>query len=1402
MLPQSPLPSAAILAGLKPMGEFMHSIERRPASWLSAIAGILGAIVAIVQPEVALAAYGVDEPTGCQVYPALPVAVDAAEIHGSDVYVDVGVAHLETVEAFVDGRNQVIRAGDAITCTASPGPATITLDTDANRLLTVTTYELELVEVHLLRSGGMPSFAGDGGLVQLVDGTLDLHDSHVSLGDATLDGGCVHGTDSTVLMDSTSQISGCSAGGDGGGVYLEGLGVAPPGGSGPFVVIGVGTVRSVFDGDFQSNDASRGGHAFLTGGAAADSTAVYAYGSAVTGGGLYAEGTGTELVLTGGSVTQSTASGTIGGGGIDVESNAFVSIEGPTIIQDNQAYGDGGGIRAAGGGQLLIGPSTTGPAAAPTIAFNTAGQVPPGAPTGAFGGAIHAEGVGTLVSILGVPPTGGTPAIPVKIEDNVTPHGSGDGGGVSALSGAVLVVDHADFRRNAAGVVNGTGGAILAFSADFVQLLHATVDNNSAPFHAVALYAVPASLIGQTDVTGNPGGGIRVSLGSLADIFEVFVQGNLGGAGLHVDDGSVVNMPGSAACPGGICNEIQDNTIGVLVDDSDATLESLQVKANDDEGIVVRNNASVLASGLEVRDHSDHPGVTVNASDFVVDLALPDCPPPCNRFVNNLTGAIDARAGSGVTVEHAIFRDNVRSGVNGGSALHLRGNNTFAYVENTLMHDNSAPNTIFVRDSDLDVVLTTIADNDDRAFWLEGSADAHVDSTVIQLNPGFSNVGGGSSVEFDCTRIGLSGGTLPGGGAVILTRSTPNPVTFVDPASDDFRLVRDGFVFLDQCTRGQRPDLDGLGDISVQLDPGAFETNPTCGDGVLDVPEEECDDGDGIDSNECSNSCTLNADCNSHFAALVALGNERDGCDIPLSAAFPIPPFCAAGQTADECAIDAWENPAATMTPGSGFFDLEFVPRCIDGTQNCDFEDVEALHCTDGSRPGYYHDSGSGSDQDRWVFYLGGEGGKCSDLRSPMNCFETSWTGTTEQKKGLTSRGERDEANFEGVMDPRAAENDLDDWSRIRLDKCGNGAGNLTTTGLGFVGTTPLTIVTDKEYHHGLRTWKALFQFLHDGGGTSVLGTDFANAEQILIVGHSDAAEALIHIADELRRALRDDIFGDPTLDVRVALDGHMVPSVETEWAVSNPLAATCSDRNGNGSDDHFDFCDGPGDLPPGAAGFSDAYSDDTYEPTGGFGSTTHNLNTGNGVMLDASCVTVNGVDSKFCHDKIHVLLNHVRTPMFVQMDQLDAVWLGTRPPHAEDDTYRFFAADFAERVQKVGDDLIYLASSEHDDPAPLESRVAMYSQHHGSAGLSGSHNGLGKTDQYNEPMLRRCDRATGADEGTFSPRDVLATWLAGPPPGPTDNDHAFLCGNSGSDKCYVQDTDVCPPAGAACTCP
>jgi len=512
--------------------------------------------------------------------------------------------------------------------------------------------------------------------------------------------------------------------------------------------------------------------------------------------------------------------------------------------------------------------------------------------------------------------------------------------------------------------------------------------------------------------------------------------------------------------------------------------------------------------------------------------------------------------------------------------------------------------------------------------------------------------------------------------------------------------------------------------------------------------------------------CTL-------MAAHMAHDDGRSNCWDPIVTT----PVNCIGISPAQCAKNLYDNPSAASAPPNSY-ELDFLPRCEDGSNSCSFS--EELRCTDGSRPAYYYQPGT---NDKWIFFLGGEGGPCSAANSPGECFDKIIPGKTDpHASALTSRWAPEYTSRGGILSDNPATNPLFDYNKVVFERCHSGeAGGpiLVDQGASPGGF----LYTYAEFHRGRDLWLALFEHLsRESVGLGM--DDFDLASQVLLIGHSDSGKGMIYSGDALAEHLRNALFPGSTVDIRLALDGYLLPSLEAEFAVGNNFCGP--DANGNGRNDFYDGCVQPGMLPPNDASFLD----DHFSLQAFTSGRIWTRNVSHGAILDESCEAMHGIDAPECHDPIHTLMNHISTPFFARMDLRDAALLNNHaPPHSVfPQTYGLPAGPFQDRVWQTVQDLLEFGVLDAEEIPPYQ--PAFYVP---SDGGPNSHTGLTTSSTYNAGLLHECAN-TVAVGSPVSTADFISDWLM--------DDPALGIYQALHRKSCVTDTVTWAPSAAACGCP
>lgn len=397
--------------------------------------------------------------------------------------------------------------------------------------------------------------------------------------------------------------------------------------------------------------------------------------------------------------------------------------------------------------------------------------------------------------------------------------------------------------------------------------------------------------------------------------------------------------------------------------------------------------------------------------------------------------------------------------------------------------------------------------------------------------------------------------------------------------------------------------------------------------------------------------------CNSLYAAYSRDLGSLATCN--TASPGPFGELCLAGETPNACLDRIYAVPPVPTNAGGGTMEYKYLPRCKDGTDNCQTPEVR---CHDGTRPMVYVDlavdpQGNDMYSNGWIFHIGGEGQPCDAGANhyPTTCWEkySLQNVNSQHRKALSSRHpdfpNDPQLSFQGsgitspVYNIGGEINNFAHYNRIKFKRCAMGSSEDTVES---APTSPAETAT--TYHWGVNIWKSLFRFLDTPAGRSLTNGDdlppLSNATTVILAAGSDAVLWLIQEADLLRQELEA---LSANVNVRIVLDGYFDPMLENEARYNDPnftdiFSSTFGNPNGYL-------------LPPGFFPLAGRYYDESgYDTCGAI-----RLNWDNrGVRLDESCLSFHGVgvDKKYCYDSLHVLLNHVTTPFFIVADQMDPV--------------------------------------------------------------------------------------------------------------------------------------------------
>lgn len=342
------------------------------------------------------------------------------------------------------------------------------------------------------------------------------------------------------------------------------------------------------------------------------------------------------------------------------------------------------------------------------------------------------------------------------------------------------------------------------------------------------------------------------------------------------------------------------------------------------------------------------------------------------------------------------------------------------------------------------------------------------------------------------------------------------------------------------------------------------------------------------------------------------------------------------------------------------FLDRDLSIRSVDGTLPVIY--VDRAVCTQPGGCGPGRKFGEPIPSNRWVISMPG-GGSCYvddsaipgvyDDPSPclgkyLNPAEIGEMSTTTNKP-MT--------NFFGINNPDPKVNRVfAGYNRVRIEKSSydryNGRATYFAPGGAFHVTTATGLQYDFNlFQHGFRFMLETIRLLEGGlryrtweagPGDRVREIterlpSLTNATDVLFVGHSGGAHGLYHNIDRLADRLG-------YAQVRALFDANFEPGVLNEAAFgTNPVTNTPL-----GGDAYTNQWAGKSS----AQGVSFLYDGQDFNTNDVLAEQHESWDA----PLDASCLAVHAGGGEWsCNDRMHVLMNHIETPMFVRQDWNDA---------------------------------------------------------------------------------------------------------------------------------------------------
>ncbi len=368
----------------------------------------------------------------------------------------------------------------------------------------------------------------------------------------------------------------------------------------------------------------------------------------------------------------------------------------------------------------------------------------------------------------------------------------------------------------------------------------------------------------------------------------------------------------------------------------------------------------------------------------------------------------------------------------------------------------------------------------------------------------------------------------------------------------------------------------------------------------------------------------------------------------------------------DTCNLLAREHYSHNQTDKP--FTRHFIPMCTDGstppkgTTVCP-DGQPIIQCTDGSRPVFFYHPGT---VDRWIIKIQGGGMTCSG--NPDNPAGDCWEDAGRSHYSSAWGGNPATNAFRGMYN--ANNSHFADYNLVIIDKCvgDRNLGSNTIPLQNFFADNGTPKGQGPVYFHGYRETQALLAHLTDWNEVNTLTT----TSQILISTQSNGSNGIYMYLDRLAEFIRHDPSdGQPGIglsdaDVRGLASGYVHPSVEAENLVNNPALNifAWNDFDPLYFDDHIKApLSTTGDLAANGLWYSSLvyYDGNESRLARNWGAVLFDTDTPTTVddisdvaTLDESCFHAHGLHGgsgdnvEACLDSMHVLMNHVTTPVFL----------------------------------------------------------------------------------------------------------------------------------------------------------
>ncbi len=532
---------------------------------------------------------------------------------------------------------------------------------------------------------------GSGGAV-LNAGSLSAEGVTMSGNSAKRAGGAVEGSEGSMTTLTDSELSGNSAGeapGNGGGLHITGAGDATItdttvggnraaleggglwNGSGTMTISG-GEISDNFASGAEADDG--GGGVFNNGGTleitGASVTGNFADGAAGSGGGILNLGgtmslsdtkvdgndsvragggieatDGSKSTIDGGTIWQNSTGGSPGnGGGLHLTGEGTVDIDG-TVIADNRAEAEGGGLWNSVGGTMIVTNATisSNKAWGPEADQGGGGLYNDGGEVGIDGSTISENTAdGEAGSGGGLLNNGGLLEITGSdILDNTSQRA---GGGIEAtVDGSDTRLSRVLLANNSTGAAPGNGGGLHLTGAGEVLVEFSMVSGNSAAKQGGGLWnsgAGTMSLDSTTlseNTTDGEGGGLYNDGGSM-DVLNSTVSANTAknGGGVFSDSGDVMllhttvtlnsdGLMGAVEIRNSIiaANEGDDGTDEVSSIGGNVVGSSIMANSGDEGDVSDPKLGALAANGGPTMTHSPKsgsPAIDAGLDELMVDV--------------------------------------------------------------------------------------------------------------------------------------------------------------------------------------------------------------------------------------------------------------------------------------------------------------------------------------------------------------------------------------------------------------------------------------------------------------------------------------------------------------------------------------------------------------------------------------------------------------------------------------------------------------------------------------------------------------------------------------------------------------------------------------------------------------